>query len=322
MFPEGSRTSLVGVGEMLLRASPPPGLALEAADSWAVHVGGAEANVAVHLARLGEPSALVTWLPDSPLGWKARRWLQWHGVDTSYVTMTSGGRMGLYFTEMADGGRPSTVLYDRESTPIRTENALPAGALDYAGGVHLTGITAVCAQGLFWSTIDAAIEQSVPISYDCNYRASLGPAGFAREVFDRVAGVAKLIFISRDDADRVLGLKADATEIAVELRNRYPHAVCVVSDGAQGAVAAEDDRVEVANAPLTHGIDGIGRGDALCAGFHWGARHGDLSLALRCGVALAALSQTYLGDSGWVTRPQLDDLVSGSASGAGAATPR
>jgi 2-dehydro-3-deoxygluconokinase len=307
---------------MLLRASPSPGLALEAADSWAVHVGGAEANVAVHLARLGESAAMVTWLPDSPLGWKARRWLQWHGVDTCHVTMTSGGRMGLYFTEMAHGGRRSTVVYDRESTPIRAQTALPAGALDDAWGVHLTGITAVCAATLFQSTIAAAIEQSVPISYDCNYRASLGPVGPAREVFDRVAGLARWIFIARDDAVRVLGIGSDATEIAVKIRDRYPHAVCVVSDGAHGAVAAEEDRIERADAPNTHYIDGIGRGDALCAGFHWGSRRGDLSFALRCGVALAALSQTHLGDSGWVTQPQLDDLLSGSASGAGAATPR
>ncbi len=104
MFPEESPTRLVGVGEMLLRASPPLGPAIEAADGWAVHVGVAEANVAVHLARLGEPAALMTWLPDSPLGWKARRWLQCHGADTSYVTMTSGGRAGLSQTYLGDSG--------------------------------------------------------------------------------------------------------------------------------------------------------------------------------------------------------------------------
>ena len=36
---------------------------------------------------------------------------------------------------------------------------------------------------------------------------------------------------------------------------------------------------------------------------------GDLSYALRCGVALAGPSQTYRGDSGWVTQAQLEACV-------------
>ena len=43
--------------------------------------GGAEANVAVSLARLGWPSSLVTALPTNPLGVTARDELRRYGVD-------------------------------------------------------------------------------------------------------------------------------------------------------------------------------------------------------------------------------------------------
>ncbi|HEX2405240.1 MAG TPA: sugar kinase [Acidimicrobiia bacterium] len=302
----------VGVGEMLLRATAPAGQALEAAETWSVHVGGAEANVAVQLARLGESASMVTWLPDNPLGWRARRWLQWHGVDTAHVTMVPDGRMGLYFTDGDEAGRPSTILYDRERTPIRGVRELPVSAIVGADGIHITGITALCAAELFESTVESALERSIPISYDCNYRDGLGPVELARNMFDRAAAVARWIFISRRDAAQVLGLEADAEQIAVKLRERFPQAVCIVSDGARGAAAAQDEEIKRADALPTTSVDGIGRGDALCAGFLWGEQRGDLSFALRCGVALAGLSQTFRGDSGWVTRAQLEACVNGS----------
>lgn len=300
---------IVAVGEMLLRASPPTGRALEAAETWTVHVGGAEANVIVHLGRLEENPVMVTWLPDNPLGWRARRWLQSHSIDTTYVTMVPGGRMGLYFTEPADGGRPSTVVYDRDHTPIRAATEFPGDALEGADGLHVTGITAVCAPRLFEAAVDAARERSLSLSYDCNYRADLGSVAQARKAFEFVAQDAALLFITKRDAEDVLGLHADAAQTAIEMAERFSHTVCVVSDGPRGAVAADRDQLETAAALATANLDGIGRGDALCAGFLWGRQRGDLAYALRCGVAMAGISQVYLGDSGWVTRSQLEDCL-------------
>ena len=113
-------------------------------------------------------------------------------------------------------------------------------------------------------------------------------------------------------------LEADAEQIACQASRRVsPSGVHSVRSGGRGALAAHGTK---RSSGPTHypnpaySLDGIGRGDALCAGFLWGeAKDGDLSFALRSGVALAGLSQTYREDSGWVTRAQLEACVDGSA---------
>ena len=55
-----------------------------------VHVGGAEANVAIGLACLDHPTAMVSAVPDNPLGRGAVAALRAQGVDTSGVQMRDG----------------------------------------------------------------------------------------------------------------------------------------------------------------------------------------------------------------------------------------
>jgi 2-dehydro-3-deoxygluconokinase len=99
-------------GEMLLRLNPPEGELLMQGNTLTVRPGGAEANVAVSLARFGAPVAAATVLPENALGYGVRDELRKHGVDTSGVEFRPG-RMGLYFMTPGAVRRPADVLYDR-----------------------------------------------------------------------------------------------------------------------------------------------------------------------------------------------------------------
>src|SRR5580704_6301359 len=87
---------VVVFGEILLRFGAPDGEVLLQSPKLHVAVGGAEANVAVGLARLGGEARLVSVLPDNPLGQAALAELRRWGVDTRGVAL-GPGRMGLYF---------------------------------------------------------------------------------------------------------------------------------------------------------------------------------------------------------------------------------
>ena len=82
-------------GEVLLRLGAPGRQVLLQSPQFEVHVGGAEANVAVSLARFGHRAAQVGVLPDNPLGAAAAGELRRHGVDTAALR-PGPGRMGLY----------------------------------------------------------------------------------------------------------------------------------------------------------------------------------------------------------------------------------
>src|SRR5215467_8904392 len=107
---------LVTLGEVLLRLAVPPPARVETARQLDVQIGGAEANVAATVARLGLRTAWISALPASAWGERVRRELTAHGVDCQHVRLTDGARLGLYFLEYGVAPRPIRVLYDRRDS--------------------------------------------------------------------------------------------------------------------------------------------------------------------------------------------------------------
>jgi len=130
-------------GELLLRLTAPGRELLMQSGRLDVHVGGAEANVAIGLACLGHATAMVSAVPDNPLGRGAVAALRAQGVDCAGV-QTRDGRMGLYFLSPGAGLRASDIVYDRAASAFAEA---PADAFDWRAllaGVerlHLSGIT-------------------------------------------------------------------------------------------------------------------------------------------------------------------------------------
>src|SRR5215210_8845406 len=104
--------SIICFGEMLLRIGAPGQDPILRRPDLTGHVGGAESNVAISLACLGERSVMVTTLPDHLLGDVCLRELQTYGVVTAAVRRRAG-RLGLYFLSPPALLRPSVAIYDR-----------------------------------------------------------------------------------------------------------------------------------------------------------------------------------------------------------------
>ena len=119
---------LVCFGEMLVRLSSPHGEMLLQTPQLSAHIGGAEANVAVCVSRLGGNAAMATMLPDNPLGHAARDELRRHGVDVSAI-VNAPGRMGLYFLTPGAVIRPAQIVYDRAASAFAERVAARAGGL-------------------------------------------------------------------------------------------------------------------------------------------------------------------------------------------------
>src|SRR6185503_2597863 len=75
---------------------------LESAADFRIDAGGAEANVASHLAALGRRAAWAGAVGDDALGRRLVRQLADRGVDTRWVTVDLGAPTGLY---VKDPGR-------------------------------------------------------------------------------------------------------------------------------------------------------------------------------------------------------------------------
>ena len=87
---------IVTFGEIMMRLEPPGYARLVQTDSFRVVFGGAEANVALGLASLGDDAAFVTRLPAHAMGDAAVNSLRRYGVDTRHIAR-GGSRVGIYF---------------------------------------------------------------------------------------------------------------------------------------------------------------------------------------------------------------------------------
>ncbi|MBI3998735.1 MAG: sugar kinase [Armatimonadetes bacterium] len=307
---------VVTFGEAMIRLTAPPGEALESAPHFSVHVGGAEANVAVTLARLGFRAGWVSKLVPDPLGRRVAGELRRHGVDVSAVVWASQGRTGLYFVEHAPPPRGMTISYDRAGSACSTTTPddIDWAYVRGAQWVHLTGITPAlsdpCARTVA-RMIAEARDAGRRVAFDVNHRRKLWTADRARATLEPLIEGVNLLIITQDDAREVFALNGEAPDLAAAIVRRWRTDAAVVTAGAAGAYLARGSDVHHEPAVAAGEIDRIGRGDAFAAGLLWGALEGDLLAGMRYGAALAALAQTYWGDVSWSTKEDVLAVLDG-----------
>jgi 2-dehydro-3-deoxygluconokinase len=326
---------IVCFGEIMLRLSPPGRELLLQSPQLSVWVAGAEANVATGLAQLGHATAVVSAVPDNPLGDAAVRELRGRGVDTASIQRLPG-RMGLYFVTGGAGLRASEVAYDRahsafaEASPETWDwDAL----LEGAGRLHLSGITPALGPGgtaAALAAAEAAATRGVPISFDGNYRAQLWDAwdGRPRETLSALVAQADILFGNHRDV--ALLLDQDFSGAGTERRREAAHAAFAafpnlkliastarhVVDADRNRIAArvdtpargyQSEEVEVAGI-----VDRIGGGDAFAVGILHGLFGGlELEQVARSGLAVTALKHSLPGDASLFTPRDVAAFVSG-----------
>ncbi|KLE32386.1 sugar kinase [Aurantiacibacter luteus] len=322
-------------GEVLLRFSPPGGTALRDARELAVHVGGAEANVAVALSNLGLATRMISTLPESDLGTLAMKALRAERVDCSRLAR-GPGRMGSYFLTPAAGPQAGSVLYDREGSAFALTRNYDESALDGATHLHLSGISLAVSEAAAQATIAmarAARARGMTVSVDANYRASLWQrAGRdARPAIADLVEQADLFFGNHRDAALLLDRDFDGEGsarrrlAAQALFDRFTNLSAIAStarhvepDGSHTIVARVDGRetfAEAAPRVLTNIVDRIGTGDAFAAGVlsGWLAAPADLPEAAERGVTLAQLKHYAEGDFTRTSAAEVAAAMQGAA---------
>jgi 2-dehydro-3-deoxygluconokinase len=294
-------TDLITLGEAMLRLSVPVGSRLENAHQLRLTVGGAEANVAVALARMGRSSSWVSRLPDSPLGRRVGSELASHGVDLGHVRWVEGARLGTYFVELSAPPRPIEVIYDREgsaASAIGVED-VPWDEVETAGVVHLTGITPALSASCRETCLEVARHAraaSVPLTFDVNYRAALWAPERARDVLSELCSLANVVVVAERDARTVFELDGDPIEMVGRAQDLFGAESVVLTRGRDGCSwRFGEDAGELAALPATV-IDRIGAGDAFAAGVILGVLEGDLRRGVEVGRAMAALQVGIEGD--------------------------
>ena len=329
---------LVTFGEAMVRLTPPGFRRLEQADTFDVHAGGAELNVAVGAARLGLATRWVSRLPDNPLGHLIANRAREQAVDVASVQWAKDGRAGLYFAGLGAAPRASSVLYDRAGSAL---SLVEPGAFDWkkifegARWFHVSGITPALSDAAARVTAEAltaAKAAGLTVSYDLNYRRKLWSPERARAVQEPLMRFVDVLITTEEDTRVVFGVDggprggAASVEsfepVARHLQERFKFKAVAITLrenprvllNTWSAFVLADGRRHDAPRYEVEVVDRIGAGDAFSAGFIYGALTiGGWDAAVRYGTALSALKHSIPGDFSLSTRDDVEQLMKGAS---------
>lgn len=290
---------------VLVPAAPGP---VRAVRTWLRAIGGAESNVAVHLARLGVRSRWVSAVGDDAFGGAVLDAVGGAGVDVGAVRVDPDRPTGLYVKEANAAGSPVRYYRRGSAASAMGPEVLDRLRLDDVALVHVTGITAALSDScLALLRAVLARPRRVPVSFDLNWRPALwrdrDPA-----VLRELANAADVVLVGSDEAQEVWG-----TGDPDELRALLPDpATLVVKQGARGATVVEGGTSTFQEGLRVEVVEPVGAGDAFAAGYLAAHLAGDEpARRLRAGhlqAAAALLTREDVGEPlpSEVTVPLLD----------------
>lgn len=226
-------------------------------------LGGAPANVATGLARLGVRAAVVGGVGRDRLGTALLRQLAEDGVDVRFV-LRFPNRTGLTFVVRDARGEPEFVFYRHESADLAVREGHIVPAMGRARWL-LVGTSTLMTRDLARTThrfLDMGDAAGASTFVNLNVRAHLWPDRKSmRATIARFVRRAAVVKASEADLREVAGAGGLAW-----LRRHAPHATWLVTRGA-GAASAVGAHGRVEERALeTRCVDATGAGDAFIAG--------------------------------------------------------
>lgn len=289
------RLDALCLGESMLMVTPEPRGGLALGPGYALHVGGAESNVAMYLAALGCQAAWASRVGADPLGDLLVSAIEAADVDVSLVERSPTRPTGVFF-KLPVAGKTSVHYYRRGS-------AASAMGPDFADRVfassavvtHLSGVTAALSAScldLLRSLLDRPRPPGRWISFDVNYRPALWERD-AAPILLALARQADVVFVGLDEAHALWRVRT-VDELAALLP---PSCVLVVKNGAVDATTVREGRRTTVPARQVRVVDSVGAGDAFAAGWLAGALRGLSDEArLRLGHFVASTSLGTVAD--------------------------
>jgi fructokinase len=311
---------VVCFGDLLMDFVPTEsGLAFSDLPTFKPVPGGAAANVAVGLAKLGKKSAFMGKVGDEPFGHVLIDTLKREGVDVDAIRTDGRARTALAFVTLAKDGERDFMFYRHPSADMLfVPDEVDRELIERAPIFHFDSISLAASQpretALF--AADQAKACGKLISYDVNLRLPLwsGADDARAGILDGMTR-ADVVKLSDDELEFMTGSRSAE---AVRSFWREGLKLVVLSLGAAGCIAVTERGEQAIPSIDIEAVDTTGAGDGFVAGLLAGIRDepdlldDDLAIAETCRFAnvVGALTTTARGAiPSLPTRQQVDHLL-------------
>lgn len=270
--PETKDSSLVVCfGEMLIDFVPTiSGLSLSDAPAFKKAPGGAPANVAVGIARLGGSSAFIGKVGEDEFGYMLAEILKENNVNNEGMRFDPGARTALAFVTLRSDGEREFMFYRNPSADMLLQEAeldfdlIRKAKIFHYGSISL--ITEPC-KSAHIAAAKVAKDAGVFLSYDPNLRLPLWPsAESAREGILSIWDTADIIKISEEEIS-FLTKGEDPYDDAVVQKLFHPNLkLLLVTEGPEGCRYYTKKFSGRVKGLKVDAVDTTGAGDAFVAG--------------------------------------------------------
>ncbi len=322
------------------------------ATQCAIHVSGAEYNVAANLADCFRMrTAVVSAMSDYPLGELIAERVRSMGVKGIYKHFkhdgVNGPNMATVYSDRGYGLRAPVVFYNRAN---EAGALLKPGDFDWkailAGGVrwvHCGGLFAALSPttaALAAEMMKAAKAAGAVTSFDLNYREKLwkiqGGEAKAVETLGRIVEHVDVLVGNEEDLQKGLGIPGPEMAAKSKLDpsaffgmidkvvKKLPQAKVVATTLREvhstnrhswSAVAWMDGKTYTAPTAELEVLDRVGGGDGFASGLIYGLLSGEpMEEALKLGWAHGALLTTFPGDTTMATVEQVRAFAQGGSA--------
>ena len=296
------------LGELLVDFVPTrTGAGLAEAETFQKAAGGAPANVAVGLARLGVSSGFMGQVGDDGFGRFLAGTLAGAGVDTAALRVTARARTALAFVSLAADGEREFLFYRSPSADMLyspedvDEAAIARAKLLHFGSI---GLISEPSRSATLHAVALARRHGLRVSYDPNLRLALWPdAAAARDGMRLGLRHAEIVKIGAEEVEFLTGLDDPVAGVRALWHDGLR--LVAVTRGAAGCLWLTPDARGAVPGFGVDAVDTTGAGDAFMAGLLAGlleapaggtdANPASFDRACRLGNAMGALTATGRG---------------------------
>lgn len=229
--------------------------------------GGAPANVAVGVARLGGNSGFIGRVGGDPFGRYMRHTLQQEQVDVSHMYLDDHHRTSTVVVDLDDQGERTFTFMVRPSADLfLAEEDLPQFAAGQWLHICSIALSAEPSRSATFAAMENIKRAGGRVSFDPNIRLDLWQdQNLLHACLDRALRLANVVKLSEEELILISGSNDIAQGIA-SITERYQPELLLVTQGKAGVIAAFQQQFIHFSAKPVVSVDTTGAGDAFVAG--------------------------------------------------------
>lgn len=234
--------------------------------NFVAHPGGAPANVAVGVAKLGGNACFLGQVGKDMFGDNLVATMAGFGVDTSQMVQTADAMTALAFVSLDESGERSFAFYrDRSADLLYRADQCPKGFLDVPAIFHCCSntLTETGIRDAHLALMGRARDAHCLVSFDVNYRHNLWPEGQdPQESIWRAMEASDLVKISREELEALYGRDDTLVPRLLDAGVR----LLLITDGAEPLEAHWPGGSLRLSPPAAKVVDSTAAGDSFVAG--------------------------------------------------------